>query len=114
MVLSALQYYAKVPGPYADKSRQIYVQLRTNLITNMFRIYEKTGHIWEQYDDKTGHGHGSHPFTGWSSLILLIMSELFCYLNCFIHCYKLKSIEKCGIHDTVLCTVSWIPNYFTF
>jgi mannosyl-oligosaccharide glucosidase len=77
MVLSALQYYAKTSGPYSDKSRQIYGQLRTNLITNMFRVYEKTGHIWEQYDDKTGHGQGSHPFTGWSSLIVLIMSELY-------------------------------------
>jgi len=77
MVLSALQHYAKVPGPYSDKSRQIYTQLRTNLINNIYRIYEKTGHIWEQYDDKTGQGHGSHPFTGWSSLIVLIMSELY-------------------------------------
>ncbi|CAF1172830.1 unnamed protein product [Adineta ricciae] len=77
MVLSALQHYAKTPGPYSDKARQIYGQLRTNLITNMFRIYEKTGHIWEQYDDKTGNGQGSHPFTGWSSLIVLIMSELY-------------------------------------
>ncbi|CAF0959814.1 unnamed protein product [Rotaria sordida] len=77
MILSALQHYAKTPGPYSDKARQIYGQLRTNLITNMFRVYEKTGHIWEQYDDKTGHGQGSHPFTGWSSLIVLIMSELY-------------------------------------
>lgn len=77
MVLSALQHYAKTPGPYADKARQIYAQLRTNLITNMYRVYEKTGHIWEQYDDKTGNGQGSHPFTGWSSLIVLIMSELY-------------------------------------
>ena len=41
MVLSALQHYAKTTGPYSDKARQIYGQLRTNLITNMFRIYEK-------------------------------------------------------------------------
>ncbi|CAF3930979.1 unnamed protein product [Adineta steineri] len=77
MVLSSLQHYAKTSGPYSDKARQIYSQLRTNLITNMFRVYEKTGHIWEQYDDKTGNGQGSHPFTGWSSLIVLIMSELY-------------------------------------
>jgi mannosyl-oligosaccharide glucosidase len=77
MVLSALQYYAKIPGPYSDKSREIYNQLRTNLIKNMLRIYEKTGYVWEQYDDRTGNGKGSHPFTGWSSLIVLIMSELY-------------------------------------
>ena len=77
MVLSALQYYAKQSGPYAAKADEIYRELRLNLIRNMYRIYEKTGHIWEQYDDRTGNGKGSHPFTGWSSLIVLIMSELY-------------------------------------
>ena len=77
MVLSALQHYAKQVGPSSEKARLIYGQLRTNLMNNMFRVYEKTGHIWEQYDDKTGDGQGSHPFTGWSSLIVLIMSELY-------------------------------------
>ncbi len=77
MVLSALQHYAKVPGPYSDKAQQIYKKLRANLIKNMLRVYETTGHVWEQYDDKTGNGKGSHPFTGWSSLIVLIMSELY-------------------------------------
>jgi len=76
-VLSALQHYAKVSGPQSDKARQIYVQLRTNLINNLVRIYEKTGLVWEQYNDKTGQGQGTHPFTGWSSLIVLIMSELY-------------------------------------
>ncbi|CAF2973449.1 unnamed protein product [Rotaria sp. Silwood2] len=77
MVLSALQYYAKISGPYSDKAQHIYKQLRQNLIKNMLRVYDQTGHIWEQYDDKTGNGKGSHPFTGWSSLIVLIMSELY-------------------------------------
>jgi mannosyl-oligosaccharide glucosidase len=77
MVLSALQHYAKVPGPYSDKAQQLYKKLRANLIKNMLRVYETTGHVWEQYDDKTGNGKGSHPFTGWSSLIVLIMSELY-------------------------------------
>ncbi len=75
MVLSALQYYANTPGPYSDKAEEIYKELRMNILKNMFRVYEKTGHIWEQYDDKTGSGKGVHPFNGWSSLIVLIMSE---------------------------------------
>ena len=64
MMLSALQHYAKTSGPYSAKAAEIYEQLRANLIKNMFRVYEKTGHVWEQYDDKTGDGKGSHPFTG--------------------------------------------------
>ena len=77
MVLSALQYYSKLPGRYNDTARHTYKQLRTNILKNMLRVYNKTGHIWEQYDDKTGNGKGSHPFTGWSSLIVLITSELY-------------------------------------
>ena len=76
-MLSALQYYAKIPGPYSDKSRELYNQLRANILKNMLRVCEKRGYVWEQYDDRTGEGKSSHPFTGWSSLIVLIMSELY-------------------------------------
>jgi mannosyl-oligosaccharide glucosidase len=37
--------------------------------------YTRTGFFWEQYDDKTGQGRRSHPFTGWTALILAIMAE---------------------------------------
>lgn len=77
MVLSALHYYAQSSGPHASKARSVYDELRANVLKNMLRIYERTGHVWEQYDDKSGEGKGCHPFTGWSSLIVLIMSELY-------------------------------------
>ncbi|CAF0888227.1 unnamed protein product [Didymodactylos carnosus] len=77
MVLNALNYYSKTPGPYQEKAKTVYQQLRTNLLNNMYRVYEKTGFVWEQYNDKTGNGQGTHPFTGWSSLIVLIMAELY-------------------------------------
>lgn len=77
MVLSALQHYGKISGPYANHAQEIYRDLRDNLLKNMFRVYQKTGHLWEQYDDKTGEGKGCHPFTGWSSLVVLMISELY-------------------------------------
>lgn len=42
---------------------------------NIIQNYYKTGYIWEQYDQKTGKGKGVRQFTGWSSLVVLIMSE---------------------------------------
>lgn len=77
LAVRALSHYASTPGPYQGTAQAIYTDLRHNLITNMFSEYQRSGFIWEQYDDRTGHGKGSHPFTGWSSLVVLMMSEHF-------------------------------------
>ncbi|KAF1757578.1 hypothetical protein GCK72_014034 [Caenorhabditis remanei] len=75
MVLSSLRHYADQPGPYQEQSLTIFNELRANLVSNMAIQFQKTGFLWENYDDRTGQGRGCHPFTGWSSLILLIMSD---------------------------------------
>lgn len=75
LALDALHYFAHIPGPYQVTAGSIYQELRTNLVENIFSQYQKTGYIWEQYDDVTGNGKGSHPFTGWSSLVVSIMAE---------------------------------------
>ena len=54
---------------------RIYNKLRSGLIDNVIKEYYRTGYIWEQYDDKTGHGKGCKPFTGWSALVVLMMGE---------------------------------------
>ncbi|KAG0203804.1 Processing alpha glucosidase I [Mortierella sp. GBA30] len=60
-------------GPNQSKAKKIYNELRDNLINNIYNEYERTGYVWEQYNDKTGHGQRSHPFTGWSAMVVLIM-----------------------------------------
>ncbi|KAI9025132.1 glycoside hydrolase [Phycomyces nitens] len=67
--------YMRVPGPYQAQAKRIYNGLRQNIINAVFEDYQKTGYVWEQYSDKTGQGKRSHPFTGWTSLVLLIMAE---------------------------------------
>ena len=75
LALKALHKYSQLNGVHSLQAKQIYNELRSNLIENVFKEYFRTGFIWEQYDDITGHGKGSHPFTGWSALIVLIMAE---------------------------------------
>ncbi|KAG8041178.1 hypothetical protein G9C98_002166 [Cotesia typhae] len=77
LTLRALNWYAETPGPYAGKAKKIYKDLRENLIKNMLVQYKKTGFIWENYGDVYGEGKGSHPFNGWSSLIVMIMAEIY-------------------------------------
>ena len=77
LAVRALNHYANVAGPYQEKARQIYKDLRNNLITNVYNQYRLSGYVWEQYDDSTGAGKGVHPFTGWSSLVVLVMAEQF-------------------------------------
>jgi mannosyl-oligosaccharide glucosidase len=76
LALQALhETYAVHKGPYQDKARSIYKELRQNIIDSVFKEYERTGYVWEQYDANTGEGRRSHPFTGWTSLVTLILSE---------------------------------------
>lgn len=77
MILSALHHYSREDGPYREKARTIYDDLRGNLIRNVVQNYYKTGFLWEQYDQKNGKGKGARVFTGWTSLVLLIMAEAY-------------------------------------
>lgn len=48
-------------------------------LRNVVRNYNQTGFFWEQYDQKNGKGKGkgARLFTGWTSLVLLIMAEAY-------------------------------------
>ena len=77
MVLNALRAYAQEDGPYAAQAASLYAELRKNVIDTVLGEYERTGYTWEQFDSITGHGRRNHPFTGWTSLVVLIMAETY-------------------------------------
>lgn len=71
------QVYSKCPGALGEEASRIYTELRRNVVENVYKEYRRTGYIWEQYSPLDGRGQRSHPFTGWSSLVLLMMAELY-------------------------------------
>ena len=77
LAVRSLHHYSQIEGPYQKLCAQLYEDLRKNIIKNIFENYRRTGYVWENYDDKTGRGKGCHPFTGWSSLVVLMMGELY-------------------------------------
>ena len=41
------------------------------------KVYEESGYLWENYDETDGHGRGSHPFTGWTALLVLVAGQTY-------------------------------------
>ncbi|KAH3670511.1 hypothetical protein OGAPHI_001026 [Ogataea philodendri] len=76
LVLESLQYYGTHPETKPEIRKQIntiYTQLRTNLVENIFKNYNETGYLWEQYNENTGAGQRTRHFAGWTSLVVLMM-----------------------------------------
>ncbi|XP_033105341.1 mannosyl-oligosaccharide glucosidase-like isoform X2 [Anneissia japonica] len=75
LAVRALYHYSNTEGPHSDAAWQLYQELRQNLITNILKQYDMSGYVWEHYSDVNGKGQGTHPFTGWTSLVVLMMAE---------------------------------------
>ncbi|KAL4927481.1 mannosyl-oligosaccharide glucosidase [Aspergillus undulatus] len=74
LVLKNLYDIATAPGPQQDRATATYSSLRKNLVENVFREWKKTGFAWEQYNPETGKGQRTQHFTGWTSLVVKMMS----------------------------------------
>ena len=78
LLLGGLRHYGwRVDGPSSERARQIYTELRDNLVGTMLDEWSRTGYFWEQYDPESGQGRRTHPFNGWSSLALLALAEIY-------------------------------------
>ncbi|SCU92691.1 LAME_0F01068g1_1 [Lachancea meyersii CBS 8951] len=81
LFLDSLAYYFEDGGDAQDtktveKARQLYHDLRKNLISNMHRVWAEDGYVYENYNHNTGKGSGVQHFTGWSALIVNILGRL--------------------------------------
>ncbi|BCS17840.1 mannosyl-oligosaccharide glucosidase [Aspergillus puulaauensis] len=74
LVLKNLYDIALAPGPQQSRASAAYTKLRKNLVDNVFREWKETGFAWEQYNPETGKGQRTQHFTGWTSLVVKIMS----------------------------------------
>nr|CAG4717372.1 unnamed protein product [Naegleria fowleri] len=61
----------------SEKCHEVYTLLRRNIGNTLHNEWKKSRTIYEQYNALNGNGQGAHPFTGWSSLITLIMGEIY-------------------------------------
>ncbi|KAJ1433165.1 mannosyl oligosaccharide glucosidase-domain-containing protein [Ochromonadaceae sp. CCMP2298] len=77
LILSGLHHYAHTEGAYMHRAAALYTSLRRNILRTVLGGYRETGFFWEQYEDDTGKGMRGHPFTGWTSLVVSIMGELY-------------------------------------
>lgn len=76
MILESLIFYRQhstFSVETNEKFKSTYSQLRLNLVNNVKNQWDKTGFVWEQYDDSDGTAKGAKNFLGWSSLVVLIM-----------------------------------------
>ncbi|OQV04143.1 hypothetical protein CLAIMM_09071 [Cladophialophora immunda] len=61
------------PAAVKTRALKIYTDLRKNLVETVFKEWERTGFAWEQYNPETGEGQRTQHFTGWTSLVVVIM-----------------------------------------
>ncbi|CAM9186630.1 unnamed protein product [Ectocarpus fasciculatus] len=77
LAVTALKHYEMHAARESTRNRcsELYSSLRESLISNVLSEYRRTGYLWEQYDDSSGQGTRGHPFSGWTALIVNIISE---------------------------------------
>ncbi|KAL8848245.1 MAG: hypothetical protein Q9221_006718 [Calogaya cf. arnoldii] len=74
LAVKALFDISQSSGSHQKRASKLYTSLRTNLVENVFKEWERTKFAWEQYNPETGEGQRTQHFTGWTSLVVKIMA----------------------------------------
>ncbi|CAI6338254.1 unnamed protein product [Periconia digitata] len=74
LIIERLLDLASREGPLQDRCREIYIELRANVVSTVYTSWTSTHTVWEQYDPLTGKGQRTPGFTGWTSLVVKIMA----------------------------------------
>ncbi|PVI03888.1 glycoside hydrolase family 63 protein [Periconia macrospinosa] len=74
LAVQQLLNVAQQKGPHQEKAKTLYIALRKNLVNTVYNSWKETGFAWEQYNPETGKGQRTQHFTGWTSLVVKIMS----------------------------------------
>ncbi|KAK4462167.1 putative mannosyl-oligosaccharide glucosidase [Cladorrhinum samala] len=74
LAISQLRNVAMQEGPYKETARDLYSRLRKNVVETVYNSWEETGFAWEQYNPETGKGQRTQHFTGWTSLVVKMMT----------------------------------------
>lgn len=74
MTLQQLLKVAQSQSEHAKYAKDLYNRLRINLVDNVYNVWDKTGFAFEQYNDMTGAGQRTQHFTGWTALVVKIMT----------------------------------------
>jgi mannosyl-oligosaccharide glucosidase len=67
----------KAHYPTHIRAQELAGKLKDVLVKTVYSEWKKSGWLWEQYNDQTGRGQRVHPFYGWSSLVLLVMQDIY-------------------------------------
>jgi Glycosyl hydrolase family 63 C-terminal domain len=58
-----------------DRVSSLSLRLKDAVVGNIVKQYQETGFLWENYDSNNGKGRGTHPFTGWTALVSLLVAD---------------------------------------
>ncbi len=60
----------------SNRLLDLYEKLWQSIVQTISSSYAKTETLWEQYDPSTGQGQRNSHFTGWTSLIALMLGRI--------------------------------------